>query len=153
MRRQLWALAALLLPTTAGAAWACSSGPRPSVEELYAGAAIVFLGHLVRVEEIATGGSGETPPPKPPLVATFEIIEVFKGKPPARGIISVPAPDSCDSPPLLVALDHVLFLNDQSSIRSRHEAMFVYDPPNDDIVGERKRLLDKLRSLSEQQPK
>ena len=142
----------LLLPATAGTAWACSSGPRRPVEDLYAGDFIVFLGHLIRVEEIATGSSGETQPTNPPLEVTFQVIEIFKGKPPASRKIKLPPPDFC-RPLLLVLLDHVFFLTDQDFMRSRDEAMFVYDPPNDDKVGARKRLLDELRSLSAKVPK
>lgn len=153
MRRHPCFVAVLLLLAKMEAVWACSVGRPSPVEELYASASTVFVGRLVRVEEAGEVGTGELPPPKPTVEGAFEVVEVFKGKPPTDGKIRAPAPAACPGPILLVAFDYVFFLSEGNFIRSWDDAMPVYDtPPNP--TGERKRLLDKLRNLSEnEQPK
>src|SRR5262249_55218590 len=142
MRRQLFLLLAILLCTKAETATACSRVDQPpSDEELFAKASAVFVGHVIRVEEAGTVSLSEllayppwvTPewrqpkaileslPPTPAVEATFRVVEVFKGQPPADGKIRAPVGNYCTGPLLLPGSDHVFFLHDGKFIRSSDE--------------------------------
>jgi hypothetical protein len=154
MRRLLLAVLATLSLARMEAASACSYAPGyrpPSDEDLFAKASAVFVGHLVRIEEVGIG-FGELRR-WPMLEGTFRVVEVFKGEPPADGKIRAPRYFLCTGPMLFAGFDYVFFLNDDNLVRSHEQATFVYDPPDDDIVGARKRLLDKYRALSKTEPK
>jgi hypothetical protein len=170
MRRQLFFLLAILLCAKAEPAVACSRlDSPPSNEELFAKASTVFVGHVIRVEEADAISVNEWlafPPwvrseqpskktleslrPIPAVKATFRVVEVFKGQPPAYGKIRAPVGNYCSGPVLLVGSDQVFFLYDSDLIRSSDETRPAFNWPNqvgdDGWAGSR--LLEKLRQLS-----
>src|SRR5262245_5144256 len=105
MRGHPFFVLAMLLLVNLEAAVACSrTDTPPTNEELFAKASAVFVGHLVRVEEdgvvslselrayakLPRDVSVESLPPIPAVQATFRVVEVFKGQPPADGKIRAP---------------------------------------------------------------
>jgi hypothetical protein len=96
------------------AASACSWYPHPTDEGLFEKAAAVFVAHIVRAEEVEV----QYPAPRwgpdakgPAVEATFRLIEVLKGQPPADGKIRGPIPMMCMMA-LQAGLDYVIFLNE-----------------------------------------
>jgi hypothetical protein len=79
----LYVLLAVLLLGRPEAARACSWYPRPSDEDLFSKASAVFVARVVRAEAVETqyprAGRG------PGVEATFRLIEVLEGQPPADG--------------------------------------------------------------------
>lgn len=141
MRRQLFFLLVMLLFTKAEAARACSYAPGyepPSLEELFAKATAVFVGRVVRVEEAGVVSvreilavppwvKVETVPPKdfveslppyPAIEATFRVVEIVKGQPPADGKVRAPRYVHCNGPLVLAGLDHIFFLSESNFVRS-----------------------------------
>jgi hypothetical protein len=169
MRRHLYFAFAMLLFARIEAALACSrTDTPPTEEELFAKASTVFVGHLVRVEEAGAVSISElrayaklppevaleSLPPIPAIEATFQVVEVFKGQPPADAKIRAPVGNYCSGPLLLAGSDHVFFLFEGNFVRSFDEVRPAFILPtwgNEEHVGPR--LLEKLRQLSKSEPK
>ena len=113
MRKLPYLLLAMLFLGGPEAARACSWYPPPSDEDLFAKASAVFVARIVGAEEVEV----QYPAPRwgpsvrgPAVEATFRLIEVLKGQPPADGKVRGPPPFVCVRP-LAVGLDYVIFLN------------------------------------------
>ncbi len=109
MRKLLYLLLMMLLLGRLEAARACSWYPPPSDEGLFAKASAVFVARIVSAEEVETRYPHG--PRGPGVEATFRLIEVLKGEPPADGKVRGPIPFMCMRP-LEVGLDYVIFLNE-----------------------------------------
>lgn len=178
MRRHLYFAFAMLLLAGMEAAIACSYAPGygpPSDEELFAKASTVFVGRLVRVEEAGVVSVREllafppwtkvearpprevieSLPPWPAVEATFRVVEVFKGQPPADGKIRAPVGNYCTGPLLWAGSDHVFFLYEGNFVRSLEESRPAFIRPHQERDDGRfgPRLLEKLRKLSKNEPK
>src|SRR5262245_54373339 len=176
MRKLLFLLLAMLLLAGVEAAIACSRlDEPPSDEELFAKASAVFVGHVVRVEEAGAvsvrewlayppwvkvewrtpKAVAESSPPWPALQATFRVVEVFKGQPPADGKIRAPVGNYCTGPLFWVGSDHVIFLYEGNFVRSSDESRpaFSFGRPGRDDERFGPRLPEKLRELSKNEPK
>ncbi len=110
MRKPLYLLLAMLLVSAVGPAHACSGRYLPlSDADLFAKASAVFVARIARADEVEMphpyGGRGA-----PAVEATFRLIEVLKGRPPADGKVRGPLPHLCTRS-LLVGLDYVIFLD------------------------------------------
>ena len=86
MRKPLYLLLAMLLLCKPEAASACQMENPQSDEQLYAKASTVFVGRILRSEEVegrpeVRGASGLRAVPL--LESTFRLVEVLKGDPPA----------------------------------------------------------------------
>lgn len=167
MRRVLFFVLAVVLLARAEAAVACSYAPGhgpPSDEALFAMATTVFVAHLVRVEEAGVVSVDEllaAPPwvraeplPKsrveslpqiPALEATFRVVEVFKGKPPADGKIRAPRWYMCFGAMIMAGMDYVFFLHEGSFIRSGLEGRHL---PTGWSEHQRAEYLEEMRKLS-----
>jgi hypothetical protein len=137
MRRRICLSLLLLLPAKTDAAAACSVS-LPSVEKLYAGASAAFVGRLVRIEEAGVVSTGELLPPRMDVEATFRVVEVLKGEPPAGGKLRAPIFEAC-GPILLAGWEYLFLLHEGNFIRSWERAIPVHNWPNG-----RERLLEKL---------
>jgi hypothetical protein len=142
MRRRVCLLLVPFLLARIDVAIACSFA-LPSVEKLYAGASAVFVGALISVEEAGVVSAGELPP-RIAVEATFRVIEVLKGDPPANGKIRAPTFEAC-GPVLLVGWEYVFFLYEDNFIRSWEGALPVV------WSEERERYLGKLQISKEEQ--
>jgi hypothetical protein len=178
MPRFLLAALAMLLLGSTQSAIACSRiGSAPTEEELFANATAVFVGHVTRVEEAGvvslrerlafppwfktewqpSKAELESLPPFPAVEATFQVVEVFKGQPPADGKIRAPVGNYCTGPILLVASDHVFFLFEGNFVRLNDEVRFAFarlaptEGPGKGWAGPL--LLEKLRKLSKAEAK
>jgi hypothetical protein len=176
VRRQFFLALAILLLARMEPATACSRvEPAPSDEELFAKATAVFVGHVARVEEAGAvsisellasppwiktkwqPSEAESLPPSPAVEATFRVVEVFKGQPPADGKIRAPVGNYCTGPILLVGSDQVFFLYKGNFVRSNDEVRFEFAPlaptegPDNGWAGPL--LLEKLRKLSKAEAK
>ena len=113
MRRLLYVLGAILLLGLREPASACSMVNPPTDAELFAKASTVFVGRIVRTEEIESyqyPGAGIGPAPE----GTFRLVEVLKGEPPADRKVVGPIFMMCMMP-LMAGLDYLIFLNDGSN--------------------------------------
>jgi hypothetical protein len=154
MRKLLSVLFAVLLLGRLEAARACSWYPRPTDEGLFEKAAAVFVAHIVRAEEVEIQylGPRSGPDAKGPAVeATFRLIEVLKGQPPADGKIRGPIPIMCMMP-LQAGLDYVIFLNEGDTFivwgEDKGTRPLVDTPSADDrACYYRQCTLEKLRDL------
>jgi hypothetical protein len=113
MRKLLCWLAAMLLLGKLEVAEACSMPNPPSDEQLFEKASTVFIGHIIRTEEIQfrypqAASTG------PAVEGAFRLIEVLKGEPPPDGKVVGPIPAMCMMP-LMVGLDYIIFLNEGST--------------------------------------
>jgi hypothetical protein len=140
----------MLLAVT-GAANACSSleGP-PTEEQLFAKASAVFLAHVVRTEETQGANPLLVSHPTSAMVdATFRVIEVLKGEPPADGKVRslVYGAGNC-SVALLAGLDYLVFLQDGNFVLWPGGTMAFFNLDGT----EPKRLLEKFRNLAKQAP-
>jgi hypothetical protein len=150
MRKLPYLLLAMLLLGGLEAVRACSWFPPPSDEDLFAKASAVFVARIVRAEQVemqypvARWG----PNVKGPAVeATFRLIEILKGQPPADGKVRGPPPFMCVRP-LVVGLDYVIFLNEGDNF-----IVWAADkgtrPLMEDRLCEYKHcILEKMRNLS-----
>jgi hypothetical protein len=138
-----------MLLTATGAGRACSSLEPVTEERSFAKASAVFLAHVIRTEET----EGENPllinhPTAPMVEATFPVIEVLKGQPPADGKVRslVVGYGNYCSIPLFAGLDYVFFVEDGNFI-----SLLGGTRPFITINGyEPKRLIEKLRALAKQ---
>src|SRR5262249_16417986 len=100
------------------AASACSMSNPPNDEELFAKASTVFVGHIIRAEEIeiqipVPGGADTRTAPG--IEGTFRLVEVLKGEPPADRKVKSFIPMMCVEW-LMVGMDYLIFLNEGSNM-------------------------------------
>jgi hypothetical protein len=110
---------AMLLLGRLAVAGACQSSDPQSDEQLFANASTVFIGHIFRIEEAEAplkvkGANGSRA--FPAVEATFRLVEVLKGEPPADRKVRdfVAHFDTCLRP-LVVGYDYLVFLNEGSN--------------------------------------
>jgi len=138
MRIPVYLVLVLMVLAKIDTAIACSVS-LPDVEKQYARASAVFVGHLVSVDEAGVVSTGELLPPRVAVEATFRVVEVLKGEPPAGGKIRAPAFEVC-GPILLAGWEYLFLLYEGGNFISSWEgAMPLHKWPN-----ERERLLQKL---------
>jgi hypothetical protein len=142
-------IAALMLLMTTRAVQACQTLEPVSEERSFAQASAVFLAHVTRTEETEGNARLKIDPTTPLVEATFRLIEVLKGEPPADGKVRSPVygPGNC-SVPLFAGLDYVFVVE---------EGGFVWLPGGTHAFFNRegtesKKLLDRYRALARQAP-
>jgi hypothetical protein len=111
--RLLYALVAMLLLGKLVPVSACSMANPPTDAQLFEKASTVFIGHIVRTEEIESRYP-EAGVVGPAVQGRFRLVEVRKGEPPADRKVVGPIPVMCMMP-LMVGLDYVIFLNEGSN--------------------------------------
>ncbi|WP_374305408.1 hypothetical protein [Ferrovibrio sp.] len=141
-------LVLVLLLSGIQSALACSrdpSLPELTDEDLFRAASAVFHGRIYKTEE-ALDAIGPDGKPMPIVVGTFHLKEVFKGRPPEDRMVRgpTPGPGNCGLP-LMVGLDYVFFLTEESGPfvlwTNGSRAYFNLD------AAEPKQFLEKLRAL------
>jgi hypothetical protein len=143
---RLFLLIAMLVDATL--ARACSY-ERLSVEQLYAKASTVFVAHIVRAEE-ARGVSPLSVEPEPIVEATFRVVEILKGQPPADGKVkSLPWNRGC-SVFLFPAFDFLIFLHGDDYVLMPGGSRPIILEGAESVTAETRSLLQRLRSLSNQ---
>src|SRR5262245_59148750 len=95
MRKLLYLPFAMLLLGKVEAARACQIG-MDDYERSHAAASAVFVGHIVRTEESGTVQSPDHLQPEPAVEATFRVVGVLKGQPPADGKVRLSADRTCN---------------------------------------------------------
>jgi hypothetical protein len=112
MMARLFAFAALFCITAAPNAYSCSRDPRipaPTLEELFAQAATVFVAHVINVREITAPDFEKSKIGT--IQATFRAIEVLKGSPPSSGhVVSDSYSFGNCTLPFLAGADYIFFL-------------------------------------------
>ncbi|MGE5516877.1 MAG: hypothetical protein ACM31D_13765 [Bacteroidota bacterium] len=141
------ALTAVIL-TMMGTAqgWACSRDPNvpePTAEELFANAATVVVGHLIKVEQVAAADIDKHDAGV--IEGTFSPIEIIKGEAPADNKVKSQTffPGNCTLP-LLVGSDYVFFLDGKDNFVSWITGSASLGFPGSPAV---ERAREKLRSL------
>jgi len=108
MRKLLYAFFGVLLIGKMEAARACVVGA-DNYEHSLAIASTVFVGHIVRTEEAGTIQLHGRFPPEPVAEATFRVLGVLKGQPPADGKVRFRANGYCNVE-LLAGQTYSIFL-------------------------------------------
>ena len=166
MRKLLWLLVTIGLLGKLEAVSACSMINPPTDADLFAKASTVFVARIFRAEEVEMQypvDRGATPKALPGVEASFRLIEILKGQPPADGKVRGPFPFMCMMP-LMVAVDYVIFLNDGDNfivwaldkgtrpVPPDLQKLGAKPPAADPNCQLRECVLDKLRVLSKKAP-
>lgn len=119
-----------------------------SDEQAFAKATTVFMGHLTRTEEVDVARTGDARPP-PVIEATFQVLDVLKGQPPAevkaRGMgVSKACLPFLVEVDLLPGNDFVVFLDQDNFIRGGTRGLAFVGGKHAYLTGFRQ----KLRGLS-----
>jgi hypothetical protein len=152
MRNLLYVFSAMLLLGRLEVAIACSMAKPPSTAELFSEASTVFVGHIVRAEEIQVqfaAPDGDSAREVPAVEGTFRLVEVFKGEPPADRKIVSGIHAMCVQT-LMVGLDYLVYLNPGSNV-----IVWVPGPDQGTLPlfdDTRASILEKLRNLSKKVP-
>lgn len=148
MIARLLAFAALFCVVGASSGYACSRDPNipaPTLDELFAQAATVFVAHIVEVQEITATDMEKHRTGT--VQAAFRQIEILKGSPPASGYVTSDAYSygNCTLP-LLAGADYVFFMkNDNDPIKTLDGS----SGPILNLKGTQvQALLEKLRALA-----
>lgn len=148
MRKLLYALFGVLLIGKMEAARACVVGA-DNYEHSLAIASTVFVGHIVQTEEAGTIQLHGRFPPEPVAEATFRVLGVLKGRPPADGKVRFRANGYCNVE-LLAGQTYAIFLYGDNLIRGHNEGLTrLWNVPNIDA----KRLLEQLSEQREEELK
>lgn len=154
MRKLLYVLFAMLLLGRLEAASACSDRyPPRSDADLFAKASAVFVAHIVRADEIRMQHPDGDEGGVPAVEATFRLVEVLKGRPPADGRVREPLPHICTRS-LLVGLEYVIFLDGDILWAKDEGTRPLFDGPTaeDKWCSRKQCQLEKLRALAKKAP-
>jgi hypothetical protein len=134
----------ILLLTNCGAS-ACSWDRTVSHEQLFARATSVFIGHIVRTEEIDNSNDGQR---EMTIEGAVRVVEMLKGSPPADGKIRsrVYGPGNCTIP-IMAGTDYLLFIHEDDLISYPFGSRVLPSLKEDLLNNETKQLLRSLRQL------
>jgi hypothetical protein len=121
---------------------ACSC-VKSSIEEKYKESSTVFIGHIVLAKEVADDPRAQKYHSNRYIEATYNVIEVFKGKPDNTGVVTdgVFTGGSC-SVGMLPGVDYIIYLYKTNNVSICNGTQF-YNTTRD------KELIEKLRMLRE----
>jgi hypothetical protein len=156
MRKLLYPTLALLLLGVAVPAQACRELLDPPFEEFAARASTVFVGHIVSTEEAGTIRRADHLPPTPVVEATFRVVGVLKGEPPADRKVRAYAERHCNLT-LLAGQNYAIFLYGDNFIRGLNEGTTGLRGKSIDVKklpgelrelrkGQRERLIEQIRA-------
>jgi hypothetical protein len=145
MRKLLYLLFAMLLLGKLEAAHACVVGA-DDYEQSHARASTVVVGHIVRTEEAGTIWRWDRLQSEPAVEATFRVVGVLKGRPPAGGKVRLRADRTCNVD-LLAGQTYAIFLYGDNVVWGPNEGTTrLWHVQNIDA----KRLLEQLREQEEE---
>jgi len=139
-------LATVVLSANLIFAMACSC-MRVSDEELFAQASSVFIAHIVRSEEAMSLSPHSPDKPETIIEASFTIVEILKGQPPAGGKVKSETWGWSCAMTLYPAVDYLIFLHGNDFIHACGGSRPIILHGADEVTTKTRKLLEGLRAL------